>query len=58
MKWIGNYVEDDGVEILSEVLKVNNTLTRLNLECEQYKTKSQQRWCLTLPNGEKNNRWK
>ncbi len=32
MKCVGNFIYDHGIEVLSETLKANNTLTRLNLE--------------------------
>ena len=31
----GNGIEDEGAKAMSEMLKVNSTLTTLNLECEE-----------------------
>ncbi len=37
MKWIDNEIGNEGVKILSEVLKINTSLTSLNLERDEKK---------------------
>ncbi len=34
MKWTGNNIGDSGAIAISELLKTNTTLTKLNLECD------------------------
>jgi len=35
-KWSENYFEDDGTELISEALKINGTLTSLDLGCDHW----------------------
>ena len=35
-KWSENYFEDDGTELISEALKINSTLTSLDLGCDHW----------------------
>ncbi len=39
-KWTGNQIGDEGASAISESLKINTTLTELNLDCDE--TKKQQ----------------
>ena len=39
----GNGIRDEGAKSLSEMLKVNNTLTSLNLGCEEEEKKGKRK---------------
>ena len=34
-KWIGNEIGDEGAKTISESLKINTSLTSLNLRCDE-----------------------
>ena len=34
-KWIGNKIGDEGAKTISESLKINTSLTELNLRCDE-----------------------
>ncbi len=49
-KWTGNDIGDEGARKISESLKINTTLTQLNLECNWnnatiVKMDSNKEWC-------------
>ena len=39
----GNWIRDEGAKAMSEMLKVNNTLTSLNLGCEEKRKKREEK---------------
>ena len=44
LKSTANYITDTGIELLKTALKVNTTLTELDLRCK-YKKKEAHEWC-------------
>ena len=42
-KWIGNQMGDEGAKRISESLKINTSLTKLNLACDEKRRNEKER---------------
>ena len=47
--WIGNAIGDKGVKAISESLKINTSLTKLSLNSEKRKEKTEKNWWEKMP---------
>ena len=49
-KWTGNKIGDSGASAISESLKINTTLTELDLSCDEIRNKNEktkEKWRVT-----------
>ncbi len=54
MKWIGNIIRSEGAQTLSEALKINTSLTSLNLECDEIKWNERRKEMIMMNENERN----